>query len=149
MARQNRTPIDYKPQAASIFRPREVVEAERTQGAQGALATEPPPPPVQERPNDRTDKRTDDQSNMRTNEQTNGNTDEPISGHAIERATVRHSFDIYRDQLMALGEIQMDLFKRTGKKPKLGPLVQDALDQYIAAQLHTEDAAEATRGDGR
>lgn len=141
MARQNRPPIDYKPQAAAIFRPREVVEAERTQGE------EAPVPAVQERPNNGTDKRTDDQPNTRTNERTNDRTDEQTSLRTIERATVRHSFDIYRDQLMALGEIQMDIFKRTGKKPKLGPLVQDALDRYIAAQLHIEDAAEVTRGD--
>jgi len=143
MARQNRPPIDYKPQAAAIFRPREVVEAERTQGE------EAPAPVVQKRPNAGTDKRTDDQPNKRTNERTDGRTDERTIARTIERATVRHSFDIYRDQLIALGEIQMDIFKRTGKKPKLGPLVQDALDRYIAAQLHIEDAAEVTRGDDR
>lgn len=49
-----------------------------------------------------------------------------------ERTKVRHSFDIYQDQLLALTEIQADIFRQTGKKPKVGDLVQQALDAYIA-----------------
>jgi len=63
----------------------------------------------------------DDVTNERTNEQ-------------IERRVIRHSFDIYHDQLMQLGEIQMRRYRETGKKPKLGHLVQEALDSYIAGQ---------------
>jgi hypothetical protein len=54
------------------------------------------------------------------------------SERSIERTKVRHSFDIYQDQLLALAEIQADIFRQTGKKPKVGDLVQQALDAYIA-----------------
>lgn len=49
-----------------------------------------------------------------------------------ERTKIRHSFDIYQDQLLALSDIQADMFRQTGKKPKVGDLVQQALDVYIA-----------------
>jgi hypothetical protein len=110
-----RSPIDYTPQSGgAMFRPRAVVEDE--------LATvvderEEPTPIVPKQALPMTE---------RTNERTNGRTD--------ERLIVRHSFDIGRDQLMALAEIQTHIFNQTGRKPKLGPLVQDALDAYIAKQ---------------
>ncbi len=47
---------------------------------------------------------------------------------------VRHSFDVWQDQLLGLSEIQADRFSQTGKKPKLGELVQEALDAYIAKE---------------
>ena len=47
---------------------------------------------------------------------------------------VRHSFDVWQDQLLALAQIQAERFNRTGKKPKLGELVQEALDAYVAQQ---------------
>ena len=58
-------------------------------------------------------------SNERSNERT------------FERARVRHSFDIYRDQLVSLGDVQMTRHRQTGRKPKLGDLVQEALDDFI------------------
>jgi CRISPR/Cas system CSM-associated protein Csm2 small subunit len=51
-----------------------------------------------------------------------------------ERIQRRHSFDVWQDQLIALTEIQTQLFHKTGRKPKLGELVQEALDAYIAKQ---------------
>lgn len=118
MPRSSRTPINYRPQFAdAMFRPREVVEAE--------LAEETPtstnrPDRKRRRPaaTDRTSERTVERSNGRT----------------MERAQVRHSFDIWQDQLTALAEIQSQRFTATGRKPKMGSLVQEALDAYIAAQ---------------
>jgi hypothetical protein len=52
----------------------------------------------------------------------------------LERSRVRHSFDIWQDQLLGLSEIQADRFSRTGRKPKLGALVQEALDAYITKE---------------
>lgn len=48
-----------------------------------------------------------------------------------ERPKTRHSFDVFSDQIKALTAIQSQIFNRTGKKPKLGELVQQALDDYI------------------
>src|SRR4051812_21216842 len=66
-------------------------------------------------PDDRTDTRSNERTNVRSR----------------ERPRVRHSFDIYQDQLLSLSEIQAAAFKRTGRKPKVGELVQEALDAYI------------------
>jgi hypothetical protein len=58
-----------------------------------------------------------------------------------ERRRVRHSFDIFEDQLYALAEIQTRRFNAERRKPKLGELVQAALDQYIAANERTGERA--------
>ncbi len=113
-----RSPIDYTPQSGGeMFRPRAVVENELAVVADDAQAESTPIIAVQL-------ERLIEPLSERTNGRTNGRTD--------ERLIVRHSFDIGRDQLMALSEIQTQIFNQTGQKPKLGPLVQDALDAYIA-----------------
>jgi hypothetical protein len=59
---------------------------------------------------------------------------EPVSlanGRTNERPRVRHSFDVFNDQLQALSEIQAQRYNQTGRKPKMGELVQEALDAYI------------------
>jgi hypothetical protein len=75
-----------------------------------------------------------------------------------ERIQRRHSFDVWQDQLIALTEIQTQMFHKTGRKPKLGELVQEALDAYIAKQraqtiersnerlnVHAEERGESTQ----
>ena len=61
-------------------------------------------------------------------------TNERSNERTVERTRVRHSFDIWQDQLLGLSEIQADRFSQSGKKPKLGELVQEALDAYIAKE---------------
>ena len=101
-----RKPIDYTQQYTSgIFRPRDEVEAELASLDRGALPTPPASGPVT----------SNDASFERTN----------------ERTRTRHSFDVFKDQIAALSEIQVRLFRQTGAKPKLGELVQQALDDYI------------------
>jgi hypothetical protein len=76
----------------------------------------------------------------------------------FERIQRRHSFDVWQDQLIALTEIQTQMFHNTGRKPKLGELVQEALDDYMAKQrtqtiersnvrlnVHTKERGEATQ----
>ncbi len=110
MPSKPRIPINYEATTGRVFRPASEVQAERDALEQGEVE------PIE------SDQ--DDKTNERSNERTNGQ---------AERRVIRHSFDIYHDQLMRLGEIQMNLYRETGKKPKLGRLVQEALDQYIAA----------------
>jgi len=52
----------------------------------------------------------------------------------------RHTFDVRRDQLWALDDIQRALWRGTGCKPTLSALVQEALDRYIAEQRRRLDA---------
>ena len=135
MPKAKRPPIDYTPQfGAGIFRPKETIAQELAEldgddsagsghglllAGAAQVAAEP-----------------DDPSNgsssqrqpraQRTNERTNERT--------VERLRVRHSFDIWQDQLLRLSEIQAERFSRSGRKPKLGELVQEALDAYIAKE---------------
>ncbi len=117
MPKSTRTPINYRPQFTdAMFRPREVVEAE--------LAEEAPPS---------TDRPSRPRRKPAPTEQTNERTVERSNERPGERMQVRHSFDIWQDQLTALAEIQSQRFTATGRKPKVGTLVQEALDAYIAA----------------
>ncbi len=48
------------------------------------------------------------------------------------RKKIRHSFDIYEDQKIALDKLQLAImFDLEGKKPSLGEIVQEAIDLYI------------------
>ncbi len=122
MPNKPRTPITYEATTGRVFRPASEVQAERNALEQGEV--------------DPVESDQDDRTNERSNERTNGQ---------VERRVIRHSFDIYHDQLMQLGEIQMRLYREAGKKPKLGQLVQDALDHYIAAHTASADDGEASQ----
>ena len=113
MPSRKRSPINYDLQYADgIFRPKDVVSAERQ-----TLDSDPPAPPT-------SSPAADPASNVRTDERPNERTS--VS------TVVRHSFDIRTDQLQALSEIQAQEFAATGRKPKMGELAQAALDLYIA-----------------
>lgn len=119
MPSKPRTPISYKETTGRVFRPAAEVQAERDALEQAVALPTPPNGGLPDAAHE------NEETNERINERTNDQE---------ERRVIRHSFDIYHDQLMHLGEIQMRRYRVSGKKPKLGQIVQDALDQYIAAQ---------------
>ena len=140
MPRGKRSPIEYTPQfGAGIFRPKATVDEELAELGHdaGEKAVEPAVPPgdgttPRTRP---TDADGEPVPRRRAGKpRPNDGTDERTNGRTDERSRVRHSFDVWRDQLLALTQIQVERFDRTGKKPKLGELVQEALDAYIAQQ---------------
>src|ERR1051326_9171961 len=47
------------------------------------------------------------------------------------RRVIRHAFDIYADQLYALQTLQLQAVQSGRKKPKLGSMVQRAIDLYL------------------
>ncbi len=134
MPRSKRAPIDYAPQFGGIFRPKEAVEHELAELERGTdeetIVGSPPPRSQATTIEPETDEASSQvphpsQSHVEiTNERSNERT--------VERTRTRHSFDVWQDQLLALTEIQVERFDRTGRKPKLGELVQEALDTYIA-----------------
>jgi len=141
MPRSKRTPIDYKPQfGGGIFRSKEDVDQElavldrdavaATDEDQGSELDDVAAPQSRAEEIDDTLPRQPRMIRERTNERTNVR----WSGRTNDRTRTRHSFDIWQDQLLALTEIQLEQFNRTGRKPKLGELVQEALDAYIAQQ---------------
>jgi hypothetical protein len=140
MPRAKRSPIEYTPQfGAGIFRPKETIdqelaelEADASVAAAGTLGEADVAPVVAVTHEPRTANRSTrpPAASARTNGGTNERTNEGLS----DRSRVRHSFDVWQDQLLSLSEIQAERFSRTGRKPKIGELVQEALDAYIARE---------------
>lgn len=77
---------------------------------------------IQESSEQKQDKK---RSNERTPERTNEPTNKPI------REKIRHTFDIYKDQLMALQIIQLEAVQKGKKKPKLGKMVSKGIDLFL------------------
>lgn len=130
MPKAKRAPIEYTPQfGGGIFRSKEAIAEELAElddvterEVVDETSTEEAGPAA---PTTATASRSTSRSKG-TNERSNERT--------VERTRVRHSFDIWQDQLLGLSEIQADRFSQSGKKPKLGELVQEALDAYIAKE---------------
>lgn len=139
MPKAKRSPIDYTPQfGAGIFRPKEAIAQELA-----ALEEESPTDTAEDVLSEDDVSVTDDSgeesdrtilarqpASTRTNNATGVRTNERTK----ERTRVRHSFDVWQDQLLGLSEIQAERFSRTGRKPKLGDLAQEALDAFIAKE---------------
>ncbi|MCL6554669.1 MAG: hypothetical protein K6W08_16350 [Firmicutes bacterium] len=124
------------------FPPRAAGLAEPSGGAAAArapVADTRPNERTNVRPNERSDGSSDERPAARTDERTAVREeaapaellDERTAGRTNERPRVRHSFDVYRDQIDALQEIQLLRKRRTGRRPTLGELVQQALDRFI------------------
>jgi hypothetical protein len=142
MPKAKRAPIDYTPQfGAGIFRAKETIEQELAELADEA-ATDAGDTANEAVPEDGVEVKaghiegTDGEAPGRRpqSHRTNGAANERANVRTLERSRVRHSFDIWQDQLLGLSEIQADRFSRTGRKPKLGELVQEALDAYITKE---------------
>jgi hypothetical protein len=73
----------------------------------------------------RSSERTFERSIERSNERS---TQRPVKR---KREKIRHTFDIYRDQLVALQMIQLEKFQAGKKKPKLGKMVAEGIDLFI------------------
>jgi hypothetical protein len=135
MPRSKRPPIAYKPQfAGEIFRPKDVVESE--------LDDVPPEPTARDTPQP-------ERSSAQENERSTGRTNVRTYERTGERVRIRHSFDIYQDQLIALADIQIAAFRLTGRKPPIGELVQEALDEYIQSAAEQSDERSSERTTGR
>lgn len=66
-------------------------------------------------------------------------TNERSNERSEKRLKIRHTFDIFEDQLMALHTIQLTSMQKTLYKPKLGDMVQEALDMYLNAKRSNPD----------
>ena len=67
-----------------------------------------------------------ERSNVRSNERTVERTDVRKS-----RRVIRHTFDIYQDQLVALKTLQFKAVQTDNKKVTLGDMVQEAIDLWL------------------
>lgn len=88
------------------------------------------PPPQAQIDQNQDQKRTNVHSNVRTDVRPNERTNVRTSTKP-RRQKIRHAFDIYQDQLLALQIRQLEAVQRGKRKPKLGKMVQDAIDFYL------------------
>ena len=73
------------------------------------------------------DKQNNEPNNERSNERT------------MQRIKIRHTFDIFRDQLVSLHSLQLKSIQEKNYKPKLGEMVQEALDAYIQKRSNEQN----------
>jgi len=73
------------------------------------------------------------QDQKRSNERTFETPNERLNERTVKqkRERIRHTFDIYRDQLISLQMIQLEKVQAGKKKPKLGKMVSDGIDLFI------------------
>lgn len=69
--------------------------------------------------------------NVGTNEQKNERSKVQKNVNSSVRPVIRHTFDIFEDQLVDLKRLQIEAMQQRRRKRKLGEMVQIALDQYI------------------
>jgi hypothetical protein len=72
-----------------------------------------------------------ERTTIRTNEQRNERSNGQKNEAVLERLVIRHTFDIFEDQLVDLKRLQIEAMQQRRRKRKLGQMVQLALDQYI------------------
>lgn len=85
----------------------------------GTLPSLSPTPPLREETKERINERTNEVSN-------------------VKRQKIRHTFDIYADQLLSLKEIQLRRARVFEEVYRLGDLVQEALDGFITKERNKE-----------
>ena len=108
-------------------------------GTYSDLVQTPPSPTLKEEKKQETKKRTFQRSvvatNQRSKEQTMERTVEPThhptNGRTFQRTKIRHTFDIFADQIQALHQLQLEYIQAGGLKPKLGDMIQEALDDFL------------------
>ncbi len=93
---------------------------------QPQTAANQPPPTAPEEPEKPPTPQPFERRNVRTNERT------------FERRKIRHTFDIYADQLLSLREIAIEREKLFSERVLLGDLVQEALDAFITKERNKE-----------
>ena len=100
----------------------------------------PPPSTTQDQPQAepaRSD-RQQEHSRHAENVRRNSGTLERSNEQTPQRRKIRHTFDIFHDQLLALRELALQRDMQSGTRTLLGDLVQEALDAFIAAERSNE-----------
>ena len=57
---------------------------------------------------------------------------------APRRQKVKMGFQVFKDQAITFSQLQIEEYQRTGKKPQIGDMVRQALDDYLAKKKRAE-----------
>ena len=77
-------------------------------------------------------------SKERTAEALNETTKHRLNERTVERTKVRHTFDVFSDQVTSLKRIQLEREETSERRYRMGDLVQEALDSFIAVQRNKD-----------
>ena len=86
----------------------------------------------------RPQERTTGATNEGTNETTKQRFTERTVKRPFERTKIRHTFDVFADQVTSLKHIQLEREETFAKRYLLGELVQEALDLFITRERNNE-----------
>jgi len=75
---------------------------------------------------------------IRRNERKNETPLQRNNERSLERTKIRHTFDIFKDQLASLRRIQFSREEVFGQRDLLGALVQEALDMFITKERNNK-----------
>lgn len=103
-----------------------------------AFFSPPSPTPPEERGEDLIAKDRSPTPKLRAEKRRPPKTNERPKERTNERIKIRHSFDIFQDQLSKLQEIQIKTIQQGRKKPRLGDLAQQALDEFLKKNERSE-----------
>jgi len=104
---------------------------------------EKPSPTVPQRPSEATDTGRRTTRHVATRQQPLEERRNEVSNvgkneRTFQRGKIRHTFDIYEDQLLSLKEVAIARQKLFGERVLLGDLVQEALDTLITKERNKE-----------
>jgi hypothetical protein len=91
------------------------------------------------------DRKTSESTDVRPDERTYERTQVPSQ----ERKKIRHAFDVFEDQLRALHTLQLEAVRVGSRKPKLGQMVQQALDAFLDRMKGMDDRTKDVRSSER
>ena len=128
----------FAPQVKTVATPPSLTDAEVPPTEDNTNNQQQSPTPIKtevilsdtQNKNNQDQKRTNVLSDVRTDERPNDGTNVRTITKP-KRQKIRHAFDIYQDQLFALQMKQLEAVQRGKRKPKLGKMVQDAIDLYL------------------
>jgi|GEM_PF-2835841 len=80
-----------------------------------------------------------------SNQATNETTNEWSFVRSNRREKIRHTFDIYKDQLLSLRQVTLEREATLGERVLLGDVVQEALDMFITKERNKESSFERTK----
>lgn len=127
---------NHAPKAAEIPSSEAIVKVEssKSNSVPSLSPNENDNPPTNEETNERTLERSNQRTKVgeihTTKQRSNVRTNERLK----ERRKIRHTFDIFADQLISLREIAIEQEILFGERVLLGDLVQQAIDMLITKQ---------------
>lgn len=112
--------------------------AARTQAVQQPVEPPPSSPTPQQQDTGSSMPATQPPSVQHTSATRTVSTNEQPLKRTFERKKIRHTFDIYYDQLLSLREMALNREMLFGERVLLGDLVQEALDMFITKERNKE-----------